>query len=210
VSQQNPTPGSEIILYQTEDGRTRLEVKLESNTVWLSQAQIAELFQTTPQNITLHLKSIFAEGELVETATCKDYLQVRLEGKRSVQRQIRHYNLEVIISPCDPFPRRRSQHLLHPLSFRPDARLQTQAAHCPRFIQLALPGRRFDGAVMHTAVVRVSAEAGWPGRGLGEVGSGGLMAGRFGHFIWDHILRPGRRRWWVALPPPHICAGYRR
>jgi len=98
VSQQNPTPGSEIILYQTEDGRTRLEVKLESNTVWLSQAQIAELFQTTPQNITLHLKSIFAEGELAETATCKDCLQVRLEGKRSVQRQIRHYNLDVIIA----------------------------------------------------------------------------------------------------------------
>jgi hypothetical protein len=98
VSQQNQKPGSEIILYQTEDGRTRLEVKLENNTVWLSQAQIAELFQTTPQNITLHLKSIFAEGELSEAATCKDYLQVRLEGKRSIQRQIRHYSLDAIIA----------------------------------------------------------------------------------------------------------------
>jgi hypothetical protein len=73
-------------------------VKLENNTIWLSQAQIAELFQTTPQNITLHLKSIFAEGELSETATCKDYLQVRVEGKREVQRQIRHYSLDVIIA----------------------------------------------------------------------------------------------------------------
>jgi hypothetical protein len=98
VNQQNPAPGSEIILYQTEDGRTRLEVKLENETVWLSQAQIAELFQTTPQNITLHLKSIFAEGELTEAATCKDYLQVRLEGKRNVERQIRHYNLDAIIA----------------------------------------------------------------------------------------------------------------
>jgi hypothetical protein len=98
VSQQDPTPGSEIILYQSEDGRTRLEVRLENETVWLSQGQIAELFHTTPQNITLHLKSIFAEGELAGAATCKDYLQVRLEGKRSVQRRIRHYNLEVIIA----------------------------------------------------------------------------------------------------------------
>jgi hypothetical protein len=98
MSQRNPTPGSDIILYQTEDGRTRLEVKLENDTVWLSQTQIAELFQTTPQNITLHLKSIFAEGELSEAATCKDYLQVRLEGKRDVQRQIRHYNLDAIIA----------------------------------------------------------------------------------------------------------------
>ena len=93
-----PSQIVEAILYQTEDGNTRLEVKLENNTVWLSQAQIAELFQTTPQNITLHLKSIFAEGELSEAATCKDYLQVRLEGKRSIQRQIRHYNLDAIIA----------------------------------------------------------------------------------------------------------------
>jgi len=98
VNPDDRTPGSEIILYQTEDGRTRLEVKLENNTAWLSQAQIAELFQTTPQNITLHLKAIFSEGELAGVATCKDYLQVRAEGKRSVQRQIRHYNLDVVIA----------------------------------------------------------------------------------------------------------------
>jgi hypothetical protein len=86
MSEQNPTPGSEIILYQTGNGSTRPEVKLENETVWLSQAQIAELFQTTPQNITIHLRSIFAEGELSEAATCKDYLQVRLEWKRNVER----------------------------------------------------------------------------------------------------------------------------
>ncbi len=75
-------PDSEIILYQTEDGRTRIQCRLEDETLWLPQAQMAELFETTPQNVTLHLKSIFAEGELVESATCKDYLQVRLEGGR--------------------------------------------------------------------------------------------------------------------------------
>ena len=75
-------PSSEIILYQTDDGRTRIQYRLEDKTLWLTQAQMAELFETSPQNVTLHLKSIFAEGELVESATCKDYLQVRLEGGR--------------------------------------------------------------------------------------------------------------------------------
>lgn len=75
-------PKSEFILYQTEDGHTRIQCRLENETLWLTQAQIAELFQTTPQNVTLHLKAIFAEGELSEAATCKDYLQVRQEGSR--------------------------------------------------------------------------------------------------------------------------------
>ena len=66
---------SELILYQTEDGRTRIQCRFESDTVWLTQAQMAELFQTTAQNITQHLKDIFAEGELDEEATCKSYLQ---------------------------------------------------------------------------------------------------------------------------------------
>lgn len=77
-----PLPKSEIILYQTEDGRTRIQCLFDHETLWLTQAQIAELFQTTPQNVTLHLKAIFAEGELAEAATCKDYLQVRREGGR--------------------------------------------------------------------------------------------------------------------------------
>ncbi len=93
-----PLPKSEIILYQTEDGRPRVQCRFENETLWLTQAQIAELFETTPQNVTLHLKGIFAEGELVEAATCKDYLQVRLEGGREVSRKLRHYRLEAILA----------------------------------------------------------------------------------------------------------------
>jgi hypothetical protein len=83
-------PQSSVILYQTEDGRTRIQCRFENETLWLTQAQIAELFETTAQNVTLHLKSIFAEGELIEEATCKDYLQVRREGDRAVSRSLRH------------------------------------------------------------------------------------------------------------------------
>jgi hypothetical protein len=90
--------GGEIILYQTEDGRTRIQCRFENETLWLTQSQIAELFQTTAQNVTLHLKAIFAEGELVEAATCKDYLQVRREGSREVSRSLRHYRLEAILA----------------------------------------------------------------------------------------------------------------
>lgn len=89
---------SQILIYQTADGNTKLEVRLEDETVWLTQRKIAELFQTTPQNITLHLKNIFSEGELSESATCKEFLQVQTEGKRSVERLQKHYNLDVIIS----------------------------------------------------------------------------------------------------------------
>ena len=97
MSEPAPSP-SELILYQTEDNRTRIEVRLEQGTVWLTQAQLAELFQTTPQNITLHLRAIYAEGELREGATCKEYLQVRQEGARQIQRSLRHYNLEAILA----------------------------------------------------------------------------------------------------------------
>jgi hypothetical protein len=89
---------SELILYRTEDGRTRIQCRFEDETLWLTQAQIAELFQTTPQNITLHLKEIFADGELMEEATCKEYLQVRREGEREVTRSLRHYRLEVVLA----------------------------------------------------------------------------------------------------------------
>lgn len=93
-----PSQQSSIILYQTEDGRTRLQCRFEDEALWLTQAQIAELFQTTPQNVTLHLKAIFAEGELDEAATCKDYLQVRSESGREVSRKLRHYRLEAILA----------------------------------------------------------------------------------------------------------------
>jgi hypothetical protein len=89
---------SEILLYQTEDGQTKIDVRLEEETVWLSQVQMAELFQTTKQNISLHIKNIFEEGELEEISTVKDYLTVQAEGKREVQRNLKFYNLDVIIS----------------------------------------------------------------------------------------------------------------
>ncbi|MDR0477626.1 MAG: virulence RhuM family protein [Desulfobulbaceae bacterium] len=89
---------SEIIIYQTEDGRTRIQCRFDAETIWLTQAQIAELFETTPQNVTLHLKAIYGEAELVEMATCKDYLQVRTEGKRRVSRNLSHYSLPAVLA----------------------------------------------------------------------------------------------------------------
>jgi len=88
---------NEIILYQPDEF-IRLEVRLEEETVWLSQMQMAELFQTTIPNVNLHLKNIFEEGELEELATIKDFLIVRQEGNRQVQRNISFYNLDIIIS----------------------------------------------------------------------------------------------------------------
>jgi hypothetical protein len=89
---------SDILMYQTEDGKTCIDVLVENETVWLTQASMAELFQITPQNITMHIKSIYNEGELIESATCKDYLQVREEGSRQVKRKLKHYNLDMIIA----------------------------------------------------------------------------------------------------------------
>lgn len=88
----------EVILYQRDDGAPALEVRLDAETVWLSQQQIAELFQTSQQNVSLHLRNIYAEGELDETATHKDFLLVRREGVRDVRRTLAHYNLDAIIS----------------------------------------------------------------------------------------------------------------
>lgn len=88
----------EVILYQRDDGAPALEVRLEEETVWLSQQQIAELFQTTQQNVSLHLLNIYDEGELDEQATHKDVLLVRREGTRDVRRSVTHYNLDAIIS----------------------------------------------------------------------------------------------------------------
>lgn len=89
---------SQIIIYQTENGETKLDVRLQDETVWLPQKAMAELFQTTTQNITIHLKNIYEEGELEENATCKDFLQVQTEGNRNVQRKQKFYNLDAIIS----------------------------------------------------------------------------------------------------------------
>jgi hypothetical protein len=89
---------TQIIIYQTESGDTKLEVRLENETVWLSQKLMAALFQTTVANINIHLKNIFEEGELDMKATIKDFLIVRIEGSREVNRTIEYYNLDAIIS----------------------------------------------------------------------------------------------------------------
>lgn len=87
-----------IIIYQTEDGVTRIDVTFDNDTVWLTQAQMAELFQTTPQNVTIHIGNVYKEGELDNFTTCKEFLQVQTEGDREVSRLKKFYNLDVIIS----------------------------------------------------------------------------------------------------------------
>ena len=98
VSEPHHHPGSEIILYQTQDGRTSLQVKLQDNTVWLSQALVAELFQKDVRTVNEHLSNIYAEAELYREATIRKFRIVRQEGKREVSREIEHYNLDAIIA----------------------------------------------------------------------------------------------------------------
>ncbi len=89
---------SQILIYQSPTGDIKIDVRLENETVWLTQKLMAELFQVKPQNITMHLKNIYEEGELDEKATCKDFLQVQKEGNRKVNRRQKFYNLDAIIS----------------------------------------------------------------------------------------------------------------
>ena len=91
-------PGGEFLVYVAENGHVQVQVRLEGETVWLTQAAIAELFQTTPQNVTMHLAAIYEEAELTESATCKDFLQVRQEGNRDVRRALKHYNLAAVLA----------------------------------------------------------------------------------------------------------------
>jgi hypothetical protein len=93
-----PEPSGQVVLYQSRDGTTRIEVRLEGDTVWLPQRAIAELFQTTVPNVNQHLKAIYDEGELSPEATIKRYLIVQTEGQREVTRHVDHYNLEAIIA----------------------------------------------------------------------------------------------------------------
>ena len=93
-----PQPQSELILYQTEDGRTRIQCRFEDETVWLSQALMAELFQKDVRTINEHLVNIFDEGELRREATIRKFRIVRLEGSRQVAREVEHYRLEAIIA----------------------------------------------------------------------------------------------------------------
>ncbi|MCA9135125.1 MAG: virulence RhuM family protein [Planctomycetales bacterium] len=94
-----PAPSEgKFLFYDTEDGKTRVQVLLEGRTCWMPQGHIAALFETTPQNITQHIRNIFSDGELSESATCKNYLQVQKEGNREVNRNLKIYNLEMLIA----------------------------------------------------------------------------------------------------------------
>ena len=88
----------DIIIYQTEDGLTKINVKLDNDTVWLNQQQMSELFQSSRTNIVEHIKHIYEEGELTVESTCRNFRQVRQEGNREVSREIPFYNLDMIIS----------------------------------------------------------------------------------------------------------------
>ena len=80
-----------FLMYQSPDGHTQIRVRLDGQALWLTQLQLADLFQSTPQNITQHIRALYAEGELQEAATCKPYLQVRQEGGHGVSRSLKHY-----------------------------------------------------------------------------------------------------------------------
>lgn len=89
---------NKIIIYTSDDGQVKIEVRLEDENVWLTQNAMAELFETTKQNVSLHIKNVFEEGELKENSTVKESLTVQNEGNRRVERNIQYYNLDVIIS----------------------------------------------------------------------------------------------------------------
>ncbi|BCQ03632.1 virulence RhuM family protein [Cutibacterium avidum] len=92
------TPGGEILLYRRDDGSAAIELKLVDETLWLGQQQIAELFQTSRTNVVEHIRNIYAEGELSKETTCRNFRQVRLEGRRQVAREVPFYNLDLIIA----------------------------------------------------------------------------------------------------------------
>lgn len=91
-------PRSQFLVYRDEEGNARIDVRFDGDTVWLTQVQLAELFDTSQQNISLHVQHVHEEGELPEAGTHKDYLSVRREGSRDVRRSLTHYNLDMIIS----------------------------------------------------------------------------------------------------------------
>ena len=98
TSEAPAAPGGEVIVYAAPDGEARVDVQFDRETVWLTQLQMAQVFGTTPENVLMHLRKIFSSEELEAAATTKDFLVVRTEGKRQVQRALKHYNLDAIIS----------------------------------------------------------------------------------------------------------------
>ncbi|WP_292048172.1 RhuM family protein [Marinobacter sp.] len=95
MSEENSSP---IVIYENADHAVEVRLDAGQGTLWLTQAQMGTLFCVKPQNITMHLKNIYAEGELVEAATCKDFLQVQSEGGREVKRKRKHYSMDAVIS----------------------------------------------------------------------------------------------------------------
>lgn len=98
MSAPSANPGGEVLVYEAADGSARVDVRLDQETVWLTQRQMSDLFETSTDNVGLHLKNIFADGELSEPETTEDFSAVQTEGKRQVRRSLRHYNLDAIIS----------------------------------------------------------------------------------------------------------------
>jgi hypothetical protein len=95
---QRAAGGGEVVVYEAPDGEVRVDVRLEQETVSLSQEQTADLFDTSTDNVGLHLKNVYAEGELSEGATTEESSVVQTEGRRRVRRQVKHYNLDAILS----------------------------------------------------------------------------------------------------------------
>src|ERR1035437_5466967 len=95
MTKKHQEDNSEFLLYQTEDGTSKIEVRLENDTVWLTQSQMVHLFQTTKQNISLHIRNVFEEGELDEISVVKEYLTTAADSKNY---RTKYYNLDVIIS----------------------------------------------------------------------------------------------------------------
>lgn len=89
---------SEIIIYQTNDGKNKIDVKLEGETVWLTQVQLVELYQSSKSNVSEHIKHIYEEGELEKNSTVRNFRTVQKEGNREVSRNVEYYNLDMIIS----------------------------------------------------------------------------------------------------------------
>lgn len=98
MNKNKQPPDNQITMYQSPDGEVNIEVMYADENIWLTQKKMSELFDTTPQNITLHLKNIYLSSELREESTCKDFLQVQKEGKRAIKRQVKMYSLEAIIA----------------------------------------------------------------------------------------------------------------
>lgn len=110
----------EILIYQSEDGLTKIEVKIQDETVWLTQQQMADLFQTSRTNVVENIAHIYEEFELDENSTCRKFRQVRKEGNREVSQEMTYYNLDMIIS----------------LGYRVKSRMATRTCKCTAMIDI--------------------------------------------------------------------------